>query len=702
MSFVISTDVGGTCTDTVIVERGKSIIIGKALSTPPNFAQGVIDSIQSAADVLDCSLSDLFSQTSLFTHGCTVVDNTLLERSGSTTGLLTTEGFEDTLHVTRGAYGRWSGLSEEGLKHPVATDKPTPLVSMAQIRGVPERVDYKGEIIRELDEQAVEVAVRSLIEDEQCDALAIALLWSFNEPRHERRIAEIIAEISADTYVTLSSDISPLPGEYERTSTTVINAYAGRVVKDYITDLQKLLSEHGYAGPLLVMQGYGGLLPAEDASNRAVNMLECGPVAGVIGSKFLGDLMGDKDVIAADMGGTTFKVGIIQNSELAYAREPLIDRFHYAVPKIDVASIGAGGGSLISLEAGTLVPLVGPKSAGANPGPVCYGLGGKEPTLTDVLLLLGYIDPTQFLRGSMQLDLESARNVFQEKIAGPLNLSVEEAAIGIFRIANAQISDLIHKITVEQGLDPRDFVLHAFGGSCPIIASSFAQELNVKRIVVPYAAAVNCAFGLATADIVHEYAHTQTLSLPSTAEKINSFYAPMLVKAKNELKADGFSEDKMTFKWSIGFRYALQVHEIITPVHATKPLDEPGLANLVKDFEALYEGKYGKGSAYRDAGIEMTQFRLTASGLIERPELLPDEESSNDPAAACSGQRMVYVDQLDAMALADIYDFDLLKPGNDIKGPAVIHTPITTVVIQDKQHAHMDAYRNIIIEVNTA
>lgn len=700
MAFVISTDVGGTCTDTVIVENGERIIVGKALSTPPDFAQGVIDSIQSAANTMGLELQALFKDTSLFTHGCTVVDNTLLERSGSNTGLITTRGFEDTLAVTRGAYGRWSGLTEEGLKHPVATDKPEPLVPMDRVRGVPERIDYKGEVIQALDENVLRQAVKSLLEDLQCDAIAVSLLWSFNHPGHEKRIAEVIREISPDTYVSISSDIAPLPGEYERTSTTVINAYAGRVVKEYLEELQKLLSNHGYMGPILVMQGYGGLLPAELASERAVNMLECGPVAGVIGSKFLGDIMGDRDIIAADMGGTTFKVGIIQNGELEYAREPLIDRFHYAVPKIDVVSIGAGGGSLITLEEGTGVPMVGPKSAGARPGPICYGQGGSEPTLTDVLLLIGYIDPQRFLSGTMTLDIDSTRSIFKEKIADPMGMSVEEAAIGIFRVANAQISDLIHKITVEQGLDPRDFVLHAFGGSCPMLASCFAEELGVKHVLVPYAASVNCAFGLATADIVHEHAHVETLATPVPVDSINGFYQQMMEVARPALADAGFSEDRMQFKWSVGFRYALQVHEIITPVQSDVPLDEEGLEKLVNDFEALYEARYGKGSAYRDAGIEMTQFRLTASGRIERPELGQQQEAGTDPAAALSGTREIYVEKRAGLALANIYDFENLKPGNHVQGPAVIHTPITTIVVQENQQARMDSYRNLLIEGN--
>ena len=699
MPFVVATDVGGTCTDTVIVEDGRSVFIGKALSTPPDFADGVIASIRSAADAMQVSLADIFRQTALFIHGSTVVDNTLLERKGARTGLITTAGFEDTLLVTRGAYGRWSGLSEEGLKHPVATDRPAPLVPYDLIRGVTERVDYKGAIIQELDEADVAESVSYLIDEQQVESVAVALLWSFANPVHEQRIRAIINARNQAIHVSISSEIAPLPGEYERTSTTVINAYAGQVVNHYINNLQRLLGEFNYRGPVLVMQGYGGLLPAEHAAGRAVNMVECGPVAGVIGSKILGDGMGDRNIIAADMGGTTFKVGIIQNGEIEYAREPMIDRFHYSVPKIDVASIGAGGGSLISLEEDTAAPLVGPQSAGAAPGPICYGLGGTRPTVTDVLLLLGYIDPGRFLNGAMSLDLENTVRLFREQIADPLDLSVIDAAIGIFRVANAQVTDLIHKITVEQGLDPRDFVLHAFGGTCPILASAFARELSVRRVIVPYTAAVNCAFGLANTDVMHDYSTTLTKSAPCPAEEINALYAPMLETAAEMLDREGFPEDKMSFRWSVGFRYAMQVHEIITPVRAATPLDEAGLARLIDDFEALYENRYGIGSAYRDAGIEMTRFRLSAAGRLEHPEFAAQPLADASPDPARSGRRRIFVDGHDSLTEADIYDFEKMRPGNIITGPAVIHTPITTIVIQDSQRGFMDGYKNVVIEV---
>jgi N-methylhydantoinase A len=644
------------------------------------------------------TLEALFADTHLFVHGSTVVDNTVLTRDGALTGLLTTAGFEDTLLVTRGAYGRWAGLPEDRIKHPVATDRAAPLVSAELIQGVPERVDYKGAVLRDLDEPATERALRHLIEDRKAEAIAVCFLWSFYNPVHEKRVRQIVQRIAPAVFVTLSSEISPVPGEYERTSTTVINAYAGRITRDYLTNLEELLSGVGYRGPIMVMQGYGGLLPASEAAERAVGMIECGPAAGVIGAKFLGDLMGDKDVIAADMGGTTFKVGVIQDGELDFAREPMVDRFHYVAPKIEVVSIGSGGGSIVSLDPRTRVPMVGPRSAGARPGPVCYGQGGTEPTLTDVMLLIGYMDPGTFLGGSLTLDAEAARRVFKAKIADPLKMSVEEAAFGIYRVAAAQITDLIHEITVERGLDPRDFVLHAFGGTCGLLAGVFGQELKVKRVIVPYTAAVNCAFGLVSADIVHEYSHTATLKVPTPAKDINAIFEPMVARAGKQLAAEGFAPGQTRMEWSVDLRYSRQVHEVTTPVHADKPLDDAGLDRLVADFEALYERKYGKGSAYREAGVEMTMFRLSARGLMTRPWIEKAALGTADAGKARIGRRDIFVEAKGAMGEADIYDFDKLAPGNVVKGPAVIHTPITTIVVQDKQTGRMDAWRNIVIE----
>lgn len=696
--YLVATDVGGTCTDTIVFAAGEPVHLGKSLSTPPDFAHGILDSIRSAAAGMGIDLQSLLAQTYLFMHGSTVVDNTILTRGGAKTGLVTTRGFEDTVLVTRGAYGRWGGLTEDRIKHPVKTDRALPLVSPDCIAGVTERVDCSGEILRMLDEEETEKAIRLLVEEKRVEAIAVSFLWSFYNPQNEQRVKELVRRIAPDVYCTLSSEIAPILGEYERSSTAVLNAYAGHIASRYLADLESLLGNTAYRGPIMVMQGYGGLLPAEEAAERAVGMLECGPVAGVIGSRSLGNLLNQPDVIATDMGGTTFKVSVIQNSEIEYAREPMVDRFHYTAPKVEVVSIGAGGGSIVTLEPGSNAPRVGPRSAGARPGPVCYGLGGTEPTLTDVFMLIGYMDPDIFLGGSMRLDPQAARRVFRDSIAKPLGMSVEEAAFGVFRVAAAQITDLIHEITVERGLDPRDFVLHSFGGSCGMLCGMFGAELNVKQIVVPYTASVNCAFGLVSADIVHEFSTTALLPIPSPPEVVNDIYAPMIDKALRQLHKEGFSDARIRLDWSIDFRYSRQVHEVTTPVRSVTPLDAAGLAALVSDFEALYERKYGKGSAYREAGIEMTMFRLTARGLMERPEIQAMSLDGVDAGAAKIGRREIFVDARNGFAPADIYDFERLRPGNVLMGPAVIHTPITTIVLQERQRGSVDVYRNVFID----
>ena len=694
--YIVSTDVGGTCTDTVIFANDEPIHIGKALSTPPNFGQGVIDSIQNAVATMGTTIEALFGETSLFMHGTTVVDNAILTRSGAPTGLITTKGFEDILLVTRGGYGRWGGLSEDQIKNPVNTDRGESLVPYERIRGVQERVDYKGEVLVELDEAEAETAVRDLIERAGVSAIAVCFLWSFNNPAHERRVREIIERVAPDVYVTLSSDIAPVLGEYERTSTSAINAYVGGITSSYLTDLQATLNDLGYQGPMMVMQGYGGLLPAAEAGERSVGMIESGPAAGVIGSKFLGDVMEDRNVIAADMGGTTFKVGVIQDGQIGYAREPMVDRYHYIAPKIDVVSIGSGGGSIVWLEEG--IPKVGPRSAGADPGPVCYGRGGTEPTLTDIMTLIGYMDPSTFLGGSMTLDVEAARVAFTEQIAKPLNLDPVDTAIGIYRIAAAQISDLIHEVTVERGLDPREFTLHAFGGTGPMLAGVFGQELNVKRILIPYTAAVNCAFGLVAADIVHEYRTTTTLPVPSTADEINAIFQPMLDRGIAQLQEEGFGGKRVQTEWAIDLRYNRQTHEMTTPLRGGGPLTAASIDQLIGDFEMLYERRYGKGSGYREAGMEMTMFRLTARGLLDRPTMERATLGKADASSAILGTRDIFVEAEGTLKPGKTYDFERIVPGNVIAGPAVIHTPITTIVLQDAQTGRMDEYRNIVIE----
>jgi N-methylhydantoinase A len=697
--YVVATDVGGTCTDTVVIAAGKRLHLGKVLSTPANFAQGVLSSIASAADAMEITVGELMQNTELFVHGSTVIDNAIYTRSGSLTGLITTRGFEDTLPSTRGPAGRWAGLTESGLKHPVLTERAPPLVTEDLICGVPERVDYKGAVLKELDEKAAADAIRYLVENKRVEAIAICLLWSFYNPDHEIRIAELVRRLSPSTYVTMSNTVAPVPGEYERTSTTVINAYCGRLVDGYLTDLQARLTGVGYGGPILVMQGYGGLLPVSEALTRPIGMLESGPAAGIIGSKYLGELMGDENVIAADMGGTTFKVGVIQQGELEYARAPLVDRFHYVAPKIEVVSIGAGGGSIITLDARTRLPRVGPRSAGADPGPVCYGRGGDESTLTDVLLLCGYMDPKTFLGGAIPLDPDAARRAFVRDICNPMGVSVEEAAFGIYKIAVEQTSALIREVTVERGVDPRDFVLHSFGGCCGMMCGLFGEDLNVQRIIVPYTASVNCAFGMVSADIVHEYAISAVIQAPTEAAKLNKIFEMMLPRAVKQLASEGFSADRIRLERSVDLRYMRQVHEVTTPIVAEGELNDQDVETLVNDFEHLYRRKYGPGSTYRGAGVEMTMFRMKARGVMPRPVVAREKLQSTVASDALVDRRAIYVPRRGGMCSADIYHFDRLAPGNIVDGPAVILTDITTIVIQDGHRGYLDELRNVVIEI---
>ncbi|MEQ8388942.1 MAG: hydantoinase/oxoprolinase family protein [Alphaproteobacteria bacterium] len=698
MSYVVATDVGGTCTDTVVFSDEHGVALGKALSTPPEFANGVMASIKTAADDLGITVEELFRDTRLFVHGSTVVDNAILTRSGGATALVTTRGFEDTLAMTRAAYGRWGGLTEEEIKHPVKTHRARPLVDKSAILGVTERVDAAGEVVVELDERQTEAALRDLLNRTGAEAVAVSLLWSFANPAHEEKIREIIGRIDPEIYVSLSKEIAPVPGEYERTSTTVINAYTGPVTHAYLTDLQKQLKSTGYEGPVLVMQGYGGLLSAEEAAERSIGMLECGPAAGLIGSQDLGQLMGEDDVIAADMGGTTFKVGVIRGGLLEYAREPIVDRYHYTAPKLDIVSIGAGGGSLVRADAATKSLRIGPESAGSNPGPVCYGLGGTEPALTDVMTLIGYMDPTTFLNGSLSLDVEGARRAFEEKVARPLGLDVEEAAVGVYKVAAAQITDLIRKVTVERGHDPREFSIHAFGGSCALLADAFGAELSVRRVIIPYTASVNCAYGMVASDVVHEFSTPCAIRVPGEVKTLNELLSALITAGQARLREEGFSDDRIELDLAADLRYRRQVHEVTTRVGADMPLDEAGLERLVADFEQLYEDKYGKGSAYKEAGVEIRMVRLTARGRLNTPGMVPLEEGPADPAAALIGTKRIYALNADSFVDGRIYRFEALKPGNVIEGAAVILTPITTIVVQDGHRARMDPYRNIVIE----
>ncbi|MGH7907839.1 MAG: hydantoinase/oxoprolinase family protein, partial [Candidatus Binataceae bacterium] len=492
MEYLVGIDIGGTCTDCVVIEGDGRMTVGKAFSTPPDFSAGILDALKVAADSIGVSSGEILKNTRLFLHGTTVAENAMVDGNLARAGLITTKGFEKTLFTMRGGYGRWSGLTEDEKRDPIRTEKPPAVIPIARIRAVRERTDHSGAVLAAADADEVRRTVRSL-ENENLEALGISLLWSFVNPSNERMVASIVREMRPDLFVTVSSDIAPVLGEYERTSTVALNVSLGPVIGRYLDNLLDGLRRLGFGGNLLVMQAHGGLLPFNEASMRPIGMVESGPVGGLVGCKRLGDLLGFRNVISADMGGTTFKVGTVREGLIEYQRESMVLRYHYSLPKMDVVSLGLAGGSVISIEPRTRLPHVGPRSAGSYPGPICYDHGGEEPTLTDVDAILGYLNPDYFLGGREKLNLEKARRYFAEQVAKPLNMPPIEAAAAIHKLANSMIYDLIHKTTVERGLDPREFALFSTGGTAGMHLAAVGEELGVKHVVVPHSASVHGA-----------------------------------------------------------------------------------------------------------------------------------------------------------------------------------------------------------------
>ncbi len=691
---MVGVDVGGTFTDCVTMDELGTVTVGKSLSTPEDYSVGALNAVRNAAESLGLADdAELLASTRLFFHACTIGDNALITGSGALTGLITTAGFADTLRIMRGRFT--DGVPESEIFHLATLDKPEPMVPRPLIKEVDERVDYKGSVLVRLDPAQVEKAVAELASS-GVEAVAVSLIWSVANDRHERAVAEVVAKRHPGVFLSLSSEVAPYLGEYERTATTVFNACIGPRISAYIQRLGGRLRERGLDGEPLIMQSYGGVLGVEATARNAIGTIESGPAAGVSGSAWLGRLMDLPDILATDMGGTTFKVSVIRDGAIEMDYKPVLLRHQIFATKIWVESIGAGGGSIAWTDPKTGLLKVGPEGAGAQPGPACYGLGGAEPTVSDADLVLGYLNPDNFLGGRMSLDLEQARRAVEQRIAEPLGLSVEAAAAGIYRIINAHMSDLIRRATVERGYDPRNFTLFAFGGAGPVHAARYAAELGIKQVVVPLTASVHSATGLVSSDIVYQYGKSDRLLVPADRGRVNENFEELARRARADLAAAGFGEDGVRMERSLDMRYRYQVHELNVDMRqGTEPLSEQELEGVYERFDGLYERTYGPGSGYREAGKEIMNFRLTATGMLDKPRLQRYPLSSDDADGAVSGRRKVFFEEFEEPRETPVYGFQRLRPGNRIGGPAVIETPVTTIVVNPGDRAVMDEYRNI-------
>ena len=694
--YIVGVDIGGTFTDCVVLSESGKMIIGKALSTPDDFAQGAVNAVADAAQNLGCSGADeVLRSTRLFFHACTIGENTLITRAGAKTGLITTKGFADTLLMMRGRIT--DGLTDEEATHLAAMNKPPPFVPRRLIEEVLERIDYKGEIIMALDLGDAEAALKKLIA-KGVESVAVCLLWSVANDAHEKLIADVLKRKYPALFFTLSHEVAPFVGEYERTATTVFNAYIGPKISAYLTNLGRVLKSKGLQRDPLIMQAYGGVLGTEATCKNAVGTIESGPSSGVVGTEFIGKLTDERNVIATDMGGTTFKVSVIRDGVIERDYKPVLLQHRILSTKIWVESIGAGGGSIAWVDTETGLLKVGPQGAGAKPGPACYGLGGAEPTVSDANLILGYLNENYFLGGKMRLDKAAALAAIRDRIARPLGMSELEAASGIHRIATAHMSDLIRKATVEKGHDPRNFSIFAYGGAAPIHASRYAAQLGVKKVIVPLTASVHGATGLISSDVVYEYGKSDHLIIPVDVARVNENFAGLARQAARDLDNAGFKPEDIRVARSVDMRYRYQVHELNVPFPTeTGEITAGEMEELYTRFDLLYEKAYGRGSAYREAGREIITFRLSAVGRLQRPRIESSRAREANTEAALKGKREVYLEDYGKFVPTSVYDFAALKPGSTIAGPAIVETPVTTIVVTPRDRAVMDEFRNVIL-----
>jgi N-methylhydantoinase A len=703
-STIIGVDTGGTFTDSIVIDTKGNSYVGKALSTPPNFAEGVINSLREAAKQSGQPLRKILESCILFNHGSTAATNAIVTWRGAKTGLITTLGHKGVMAIQR-AYGRVVGLSEDEVKHILATEKPRPIVPRHLIAEVTERVDFAGDVIVPLNDEEVRRAVERY-KKEGIEAIAVCLLWSFMNPSHERRIKEIIHEMAPEMLVTLSSDLVPVLGEFERMSSTLVNAFLSVTVARYYGALARSLAQEGLGARPLIVQSSGGVLPIEDASERAIHSIGSGPVAGLIGAQALGALLGYDNVICTDVGGTTFDVGLVLDGKAQMAMEPAVEQYPLAIPMVEVTSIGAGGGSICWVDDHRIMH-VGPESAGANPGPACYDRGGTEPTVTDANLILGYLDADYFLGGAMKLNKDKAFAAVEQKLARPLKIDVVEAAAGVYDIVNANMANAIRILTVQRGHDAREMVLFAYGGAGPIHAAAYGAELDVPLIVVPAAASIFSAFGATRMEILHKYEVSRKLAFPLGPKEVNEIFADLEEKARRDLQRDGVSTSLQQLQREVEMRFTLQVHEVSVPV-PSKALARADLEKLGSDFVQIYEKIYGKGTALPHAGMEAVLFRVDGIGKIPKPAIKRQALVSSGAKAAIKGSRDVYFRNSTVaknggsraagkFVSTRVFEGPALKPGHKISGPAIVDYPTTTIVVPPGRSAKMDSYMNVLL-----
>ena len=680
MSYRLGVDVGGTFTDLALYDTDTNRLeFAKTPSTLVNQALGVAAGIRELMDRHAVSPDRI----DFFIHGTTVATNTLLERKGAKTALIVTAGFRDVLQI---------GRQDRPDLYDWRIRRSDPLVPRRLRFEAQERVLHTGEVLTPMEIEGLDNIVKR-VKDANIDAVAVCLIHSYANPVHEQAIGDAIRRELPDIPVSLSHEILPEFKEYERMSTTTINAYVAPVMERYLRRLEKSIAEVGLKSDVYIMQSNGGTMGVETAIERPVHTILSGPAAGVIGAVAIAQQAGKPNSISIDMGGTSFDVSLSYRGEVRRTQESELERLPVKVPMVDIHTLGAGGGSIAWIDPGGAL-RVGPKSAGADPGPACYGNGGTEATVTDANLVLGRLGATSLLGGTMTLDRELARDVIAERIARPLGLTVEGAAEGIVQVVNASMVKGIRVVSVSKGYDPREFSLVAFGGAGPLHASELADEMDIPTVLVPVAPGVTSALGLLMADLRHDF--TQTVLKPGnelSPTEITSWYEQMETQAMEQMAREAVAPEDVSLVRAADARYVGQGYELEVLAQSGK-LEQRDVEEIVERFHDAHVRSYGYAS--RDNAVEVVNLRVTALASMPRPDLASDSRNGGgDPSRARIGERSVYF--RNEPKTTSIYDRSGLRPGDVIEGPAIVEQLDSTTVVWEHQTATVDNHLNLLV-----
>lgn len=686
MKLRMGVDTGGTFTDGVVIDEKGTIHNFKELSTPKDPSVGLYNVIKKAAAHFGKDLRGFLGDLDFFAHGTTVATNTLLTGTGAKTGLILTQGFRDTLEMRRAHKENiWD------LYLPVAP----PLVPRRLRIGVRERIDCAGKVVIPLAEEDVYRACE-LFKKEGVKAVAICTLFSFLNDAHERAIEAIVRKEMPEAFVSISSEVLSQIREYERMSTTVANAYVGPKLTVYLSTLDRRLKEDGLTRAFYITASNSGVMTAETAIRQASATLLSGPAAGAVGGIFFAELLKRGNLITMDMGGTSFDVTLVNEGKVTLSTEGSIAGYRIAKPMCDINTIGAGGGSIAWIDSGGMLK-VGPASAGSDPGPVCYDVGGAKPTVTDANLLLGYLDKDYFLGGEMRVNQAKTEEAVRRVIAEPLGMSVVEAAAGIFRIINQSMADATKVVSVQRGYDPREYALISAGGACSIHACKIAEEVGSTTVIVPKAASVFCALGMLESDIRLDSLKTYHAVIPGLdLAEFNAVIEQAEKKALAELLQEGVESERASLVRHLDMRYIGQHHEVNVDIPSGCPIEAKHLPIIAETFHKAHEKLYTYSTP--ENPMEIMNLRITAVGAVQKTGLFEHPIEGKDASKAIKHRRRLYFQDSGGYVEVPVYDRDHLAPGNEIPGPAVIEERITTIVVHPGWDARVDAFENVVME----